>query len=76
MGKKKRGRPKLPARERQGSTITVRVSRADRKKFGLAAKTSGQKLSVWIRTSLLAAADQGTIESRERKAGESNSPTE
>jgi len=73
MGKK-RGRPSLPAKHRQAITITVRVSNANRKAFEGAAKRSGQKLSDWIRASLLAAVDSDKIEDGNRKAGESNPP--
>ena len=62
MAAKKRGRPKLKASERQATTITVRVSKADRKEFGAAAKKNGQRLSDWVRTTLLAAAKSNTIE--------------
>jgi hypothetical protein len=72
MGKKRRGRPKLKAAERQATTITVRVSRADRKEFGAAAKRSGQKLSDWIRLSLLAAVDSDKMQNLHRKVEESN----
>jgi predicted HicB family RNase H-like nuclease len=61
MGKKRRGRPTKKASDRQAVTITVRVSKADRRAFGAAAKKSGQKLSDWIRTSLLAAKSSDKI---------------
>jgi hypothetical protein len=75
MGKKRRGRPKMKASERQATTITVRVATVERKQFGAAAKKSGQKLSDWIRASLLAAVKVDKIEDSERKAGESNPPS-
>jgi predicted HicB family RNase H-like nuclease len=72
MGKKRRGRPKLPAKDRQAITITVRVSKADRKAFAGAAKESGQKLSDWVRENLLAVVKRSTINNR--KVEESNPP--
>ena len=72
MGKKRRGRPKKKAAERQATTITVRVSAADRKVFDRAAKDSGQKLSDWIRTSLLAAVNSDKMNNHLRRAQESN----
>lgn len=75
MGKKRRGRPKLKASARQATTITVRVTTAERKEFGAKAKKSGQKLSDWIRFNLLAAVKVDKIEVSERKAAESNPPS-
>jgi hypothetical protein len=72
MGKKRRGRPKKKAGERQATTITVRVTTAERKQFGATAKKSGQKLSEWIRLSLLAAVKTGKIRFPHRKVEESN----
>jgi hypothetical protein len=71
MGKKRIGRPPLPKGQRQAAVVTVRMSKAERKLIGAAAKSSGVKLSNWIRLALIRAAGAGRIE--ERKAGESNS---
>jgi hypothetical protein len=54
--KRKPGRPKLVKGKRQEATMTFRALPADRKAIGIAAKTSGLKMSEWIRKALLDAA--------------------
>jgi hypothetical protein len=72
MGKKRRGRPKLKSSERAATTITVRVTKAERKEIGLAAKRRGQQLSDWIRSSLLTAVKVDKMSITHRKVEESN----
>ncbi len=73
MRKKRIGRPPLPKGERQAAVVTVRMSKAERKVIGHAAKAAGhKKLSDWIRITLLAAAKPATVESGERKMEDSN----
>lgn len=70
--KRKPGRPKLPKGERQASVVTVRMSKAERKFIGEAASAANEKLSEWIRATLIGAAEADRLERGERKVGESN----
>ncbi len=66
MGKKKRGRPKLPKGKVQKAVVTVRMSRQERKTIGDAAEAAGaQKLSTWIRDALLNAANPDRLNETE-----------
>ena len=66
MGKKKRGRPKLPKGKVQKAVVTVRMSQQEREVIGDAAKAAGvQKLSEWIRQTLLAAANPAKLNKTE-----------
>jgi hypothetical protein len=71
--KKRPGRPKLPKAERLSSTVIVRMSNAERKVIDAAADSAGEKLSEWIRATLIGAAEAGRLVGEERKVGESNS---
>ncbi len=73
MRKRKPGRPKLTKGERQASVVTVRMSKQERKLIGDAAESTGDKLSEWIRATLIAKAEAATLKATERKAGDSNS---
>jgi predicted HicB family RNase H-like nuclease len=44
-----RGRPKLPARERQSEQVAVRMTTAERKALEQAAKKAGISLSNYLR---------------------------
>ncbi len=52
----KRGRPKLPAKDRKSATVIVRLQDADRASAEAAANRSGTGLSEWIRATVVAAA--------------------
>lgn len=72
MAKKKSvGRPKLPKALKQSFTVSMRISRADRKAFGDAAKAAGVTLSQWIRATLIAEVVAATVLA-DRKVEESN----
>ncbi len=49
----KAGRPKLSAKRRKKSIISMRVQPHERKALERAAAASGQKLSAWIRKIVL-----------------------
>lgn len=55
---KKLGRPKLAEHEAKSSTLLVRFNLADRKLVEQAARASGQKLSDWVRGTLIANANE------------------
>jgi hypothetical protein len=59
--KPKIGRPRLPKGEGKGAVVTVRLSDDERAKVGIAAAKCGQKLSEWVRATLLTAADTDKI---------------
>jgi len=52
---KKPGRPTLPKGEAKGSIVPVRFSPEERKRVEVAARTSNQNVSQWIRSTLAAA---------------------
>jgi uncharacterized protein (DUF1778 family) len=52
------GRPKLPKAHAKSSIIPVRFNADDRKKVETAAKAKGQKVSEWVRNTLLKAATE------------------
>ncbi len=52
----KRGRPKLPVKDRKSATVIVRLQDVDRASAEAAAKRSGIGLSEWIRATVVAAA--------------------
>jgi uncharacterized protein (DUF1778 family) len=52
------GRPKLPKAHAKSSIIPVRFNTEDRKRVEGAAKASGQKVSEWVRDTLLKAATE------------------
>lgn len=56
------GRPPLPKGNRRSSTVTLRMSKAHRHMIGEAA--GKQKLSAWIRDTLLRAAQRPTVETK------------
>jgi uncharacterized protein (DUF1778 family) len=63
MAKKhRRGRPKMDKGVSRAAVMTLRLQPTERKKVLAAAKQSRQKVSDWMRTALLAAADSITIE--------------
>jgi len=49
------GRPRLAKSVAKGAVIPVRFSPEDRTKVEAAAKASGQNVSTWVRSTLLAA---------------------
>ncbi len=51
---RKPGRPKLPKGEAKGRIVPVRFTAEDLKAMEAAAKTSGQVLSEWIRSTVSA----------------------
>lgn len=52
------GRPKLPKAHAKSSIIPVRFNAEDRKTVEAAAKAKGQKVSEWVRVTLLKAATE------------------
>jgi hypothetical protein len=73
MSKKRIGRPKLNAADRQAVVITVRMTCQDRRVIGAAADVAGVKLSKWIRATLIGVANGDKVAGVERKAVDSNS---
>lgn len=70
MAKKKLGRPPKPKSERHPEIVTFRMSKVERKMIVAVAQEAGEKLSEWIRTTLIGAAEAAILE--QRKDGESN----
>jgi len=68
--KKKLGRPPLPKDQRHPEIVTFRMSKAERAMITAAAKDAGEKLSEWIRATLIGVAEAVLIE--KRRGGESN----
>ena len=56
MAKKKTGRPKIPAEQRKGRYLQVRVDDAEREAFAKAAAANGLDTSGWVRLRLREAA--------------------
>lgn len=54
----KTGRPKLPKESRKLQITGVRLRQEERKKVELAAQQKGQKLSNWMRETLISTADK------------------
>ena len=52
---KKVGRPILPKGEAKAKIMPVRLNPDDRKRIEKAAKTKGQTVSQWVRSTLMAA---------------------
>jgi len=52
---KKPGRPALPKGEAKAETLRIRVTSGELKGFGAKAKTKGQSVSEWVRSTLMAA---------------------
>ena len=52
---KKPGRPRMAKGEAKGSIVPVRFSPEERKRVEAAAKSKGQNVSTWIRSTLAAA---------------------
>lgn len=73
MAKKiSRGRPKLPKGQSKAAVVVLRLQPAERKAVVAASKRAGLKLSEWARSALMLAANDGNLESKERKVEESN----
>lgn len=58
MQKRKRGRPPKATAEKREQRLDLRVSEAEKMAFKLAAESSQQDLSVWIRIQLQRAATE------------------
>jgi len=54
-----RGRPELPRTKKKGEIIQFRMTPEERKRCEAAAKKTKDKLSAWIRKTLLEAAEKG-----------------
>lgn len=68
--KKKLGRPPKPKDQRQMATVSFRLLKEERRMIGLAADACGEKLSEWIRATLIGAADAAMVE--QGRGGDSN----
>ena len=53
MSRKRPGRPRLPANERSGAILTIRLRRSEKSALETAAKSEGLSLSEWARRALL-----------------------